>query len=80
MAAYAGGSRGHTVGAVDTGAVRLVLDDGSVWQAYDGFRDVLAGWEPGHMITVKPNRDPLFPYLLVNVHRNESVEAQFIPA
>jgi hypothetical protein len=78
MSTYTGPSRGHSLAAIEAGAYRIVLEDGSVWRAYEGYGDVLAAWEMGQMITVKGNRDPEFPYLLVNVHRNESVEAQFI--
>jgi hypothetical protein len=78
-ASYSGDSRGHTVGEVDAGSVTVVLDDNSRWQVYQGFADVIAGWHPGEMVTIKPNRDPEYPYKLVNVHKNQSVEARYQP-
>ncbi len=67
---------GHQVAEVlDEGAV-MVLEDGSRWQVYEGFIFRSSKWEPGHMITVKTNRDELYPYKLINVHRNEEVEVR----
>ncbi|MEJ2107886.1 MAG: hypothetical protein P8X48_11285 [Acidiferrobacteraceae bacterium] len=77
---YSGSSRGHSIVAVDTAESRVTLEDGSVWIAYEGYVDVLRGWGEGEMITVKENRDELFPYKLINVHHNQSVEVRLLPA
>lgn len=77
---YSGSSRGHSIVAVDTAKSRVILEDGSVWIAYEGYVDVLRGWGEGEMITVKENRDELFPYKLINVHHNQSVEVRLLPA
>ena len=79
-ARYSGTSRGHSIVAVDAAGSRVTLEDGSVWIAYEGYVDVLRGWGEGEMITVKENRDELFPYKLVNVHHNQSVEVRLLPA
>jgi hypothetical protein len=75
---YSGTSRGHSIVAVDPAGFRVTLEDGSVWIAYEGYVDVLRGWGEGEMITVKENRDELFPYKLINVHHNQSVEVRLL--
>jgi precorrin-3B methylase len=75
---YSGPSRGHSIAAVDASRPAITLEDGSVWLAYEGYVDVVRGWGVGEMITVKENRDELFPYKLVNVHHNQSVEVQLV--
>lgn len=74
MTHYPGGALGHSVAAIEDGCV--VLEDGSRWSVYAGFQSRAAAWVAGEMITVKNNRDEEYPYLLVNVHRNESVEVR----
>ena len=76
---YSGNSRGHSVGEVDAASASVVLDDGSRWQVYQAFADVIGKWQAGEMVTIKPNWDPEFPYKLVNVHKNQSVEARYRP-
>jgi len=73
---YKGSGRGQLAEVLDNGLV-VVLDDGSHWQLYEGFAERAAAWQPGNMMTVKPGKDPEYPYLLVNVHFNESVECRF---
>lgn len=78
-ASYTGDSRGHSVGEVDPASASVVLDDGSRWQVYEGFVEIISAWQAGEMVTIKPNRDPEYPYKLVNVHKNQSVEVRFQP-
>jgi hypothetical protein len=73
---YAGPSRGHAVATVDPKARTVILEDGSAWEAYEGYTDVLKDWRSGEMITVKENRDELYPYKLINVHQNQSIEVR----
>lgn len=75
---YGGPSRGHAIASVDANADVVDLDDGSRWRAYEGYHGILQEWQTGEMITVKENRDDLYPYKLINVHHNQSVEAQFV--
>lgn len=53
----------------------LTLEDGSLWRIYNGYQDMIRGWREDEMISVKKSRDPQYPYKLVNMHCNESVEA-----
>ena len=76
---YQGDSRGHTVDRIDSANAIVVLEDQSSWRVYEGFRDIIAKWKEGEMVTIKSNRDPEFPYKLVNVHHNQSVEARYEP-
>jgi hypothetical protein len=79
VATYTGESRGHSVNRVDSSVALVVLEDDSQWRVYEGFANVISRWQEGEMVTIKPNRDPEFPYKLVNVHQNQSVEARFEP-
>lgn len=79
MVKYAGASRGHSLWQVDVTNGIVVLEDGSRWKVYEGFVDILRTWQAEEMVTIKPNRDPLFPYKVVNIHKNQSVEAQYLP-
>jgi len=75
---YSGNSRGHIVAEV-TGAGRFVtLEDGSHWEVYEGFMSRSLRWQAGDLITVKPASDDEFPYLLVNINFNDSVESRLI--
>ncbi|MGD8998813.1 MAG: hypothetical protein PVF75_00240 [Granulosicoccaceae bacterium] len=72
---YAGLNTAHQlVGVHDEGAV-LELEDGSRWQVYAGFVTISGMWAADEMIRVKTNRNPEYPYTLINVHRNEQLEA-----
>lgn len=74
---YPGSSRDHLLDAVSTdGEIRL--EDGSCWAVYTGFHAVINAWCAGEMIGISPNRDPDYPYRLVNVHQNQSVEARYL--
>ena len=77
---YAGGKTGHTVARVAADGLRVALEDGSGWQVYEGYAARAAAWLPGEMITVKPSKDDQYPYLLVNVHKNESIEVRLVDA
>ena len=75
---YEGGSRGHSVDSIDSANSMVILEDRSQWHVYEGFADVISRWQEGEMVTIKSNRDPEFPYKLVNVHQNQSVEARYV--
>lgn len=75
---YAGNSRGHEIQNVEAEGGEIVLDDDSRWQVYEGFIDKTKKWLASEMITVVENRDVLFPYRLINVHKNESVEVKLL--
>jgi len=75
---YAGDSRGHAVQTVEAEGGEIVLEDDSRWQVYEGFIDKTKKWQASEMITVTENRDTLFPYRLINVHKNESVEVRLL--
>ncbi|MFV1997760.1 MAG: hypothetical protein ACC641_07085 [Acidiferrobacterales bacterium] len=75
---YTGNSRGHAVQMVEAEGGEIVLEDDSRWQVYEGFVGKTKKWQANEMITVTKNRDILFPYRLVNVHKNESVEARLL--
>lgn len=77
--AYDALGTGHSISEILDGGALVALEDGSRWQVYEGFVFRSVRWEPGQMITVKPNRDELFPYKLINVHRNEEVEVSLVP-
>ena len=72
---YAGLKNGHTVGKIGNDGQLLELEDGSRWQIYEGFASRTNGWSGGEMIKVKQNKNPEYPYTLVNIHKNEQVEA-----
>lgn len=75
---YSGVSRGHQLQEVIDNGLVVVLEDGSRWELYKGFAERAAAWQPGNLVTVKPGKDPEYPYLLVNVHFNESVECRLL--
>lgn len=68
----------HSLAAVEAQGTELRLEDGSQWRVYQGFAGRCAAWAAGQMIRVKPSRNPAFPYLLINVHCNEQVEAAWL--
>jgi hypothetical protein len=67
--------QGHFLDNISSSEHTLTLDDGSRWQVYEGYMDMLADWQPSHMIRVKQNKDPDYPYKIINIHTNESIEA-----
>lgn len=71
---YTGNSRGHQVAGIDRSGGIVRLEDDSSWSVYQGFARTIADWSVGDLVTVKTGKDPEFPYLLVNVNRNTSVE------
>lgn len=73
---YSGDGRDHHIQSVEDNGDFIVLEDGSRWQIYEGFVAKTRNWQVGEMITVTENRDELFPYRLINVHKNESVEVK----
>lgn len=66
----------HSLAAYVTEENLAVLDDGSRWAVYSGFDSIIRQWEPDQMIMVKKSKDREYPYKLVNVHLQESVEAK----
>lgn len=79
MAEYAGINNGHTLGRIEQDGAIAVLDDGSQWRVYEGFVSRVSLWQAGEMIRVKQNkRDLEYPYLLINIHKNEQVETAFL--
>ena len=75
---YSGESRGHTLQQVTDGGQTIVLEDGSAWAVYEGFASRAEQWEVGDLIAVKAGTDDLFPYLLINVNFNNSVECKLL--
>ena len=73
---YPGDSRRHQIQSVEDDGGVVVLEDGSRWQVYEGFVGITRNWRASEMITVIENRDELYPYRLINVHNNESVEVR----
>lgn len=72
---YEGINTPHTVTSIGDDGHVLELDDGSRWQIYEGFTFRTNTWKGGEMINVKHNKNPDYPYTLVNIHKNEQVEA-----
>jgi hypothetical protein len=75
---YSGDSRNHTVQEISDGGLRVLLEDGSAWEVYEGFASRAEKWEVGDLIAVKPSTDDLYPYLLINVNSNNSVECKLL--
>jgi len=57
---------------------RLVCANGSVWEYYPGFAKVIRRWGEDDLIKLKRIKDPEYPWRLVNVSRQESVDARLI--
>ena len=75
---YTGASRGHTMKQVVDGGLKVILEDGSTWEIYEGYAGRAQKWEVGDLIGIKPSTDEEFPYLLVNVNFNNSVECKLV--
>jgi len=75
---YSGEARGHTVQEVLNGGGKVVLEDGSAWEVYEGYTSRTEKWEVGDLIGVKPSTDDEYPYLLINVNFNNSVECKLL--
>jgi hypothetical protein len=78
MAEYTALNQAHTLAEVLDNGQRLKLEDKSCWEIYEGFVDRSAGWGAGEMINVRASKDEEYPYRLINVHKNESVDARFV--
>lgn len=78
--AYPALKTAHSLAAITSQGTQLELEDGSTWRVYEGFAGRCLAWSAGEMIRVKlnRNRNPDYPYLLINVHRNEQVEAGWL--
>jgi hypothetical protein len=70
--------QGHILKTINTEDKIITLDDGSQWLIYAGYLDVVQSWQPTQMIRVKNNKDPGYPYKIINIHTNESVEARLL--
>ena len=77
---YAALNSPHQLAGVQEQGAELQLEDGSRWQVYAGFVVLSSMWATGEMIRVKTNRNPEYPYTLINVHRNEQLEAACLAA
>jgi len=75
---YSGEARGHVIGEVLDDGRTVVLEDGSAWEVYEGYTSRTAKWEVGDLIGVKASTDDEYPYLLINVNFNNSVECKLI--
>jgi len=75
---YTGEARGHTVQHVNDGGKTVILEDGSAWEVYEGYTSRTEKWEIGDLIGVKQSTDDEFPYLLINVNFNNSVECKLV--
>lgn len=75
---YSGDSRGHSIREVIDNGRTVVLEDGSRWNVYEGFASRSAQWQQDDLITVKASTDDEFPYLLINVNSNDSVECRML--
>ena len=68
----------HSVCSIEEDGHVLELDDGSRWRIYEGFAFRTNTWKGGEMINVKLNKNPDYPYTIVNIHKNEQVEAMYL--
>jgi hypothetical protein len=75
---YSNINHGHYLQNINSAKKIITLDDESEWQIYDGYLELISSWKPDHMIRVKENKDPEFPYKIINIHTNESVEARLL--
>ena len=76
---YQGLNQARILNAVEDDGTTLRLDDHSCWNVYQGFAVTCSTWSAGDMINVKSSRDPEYPYKLINIHKNQSVEARLLP-
>ena len=75
---YSGAPRGHTIKEVTNAGQTVELEDGSAWEVYEGYAVRAEKWEVGDLVGVKASTDNEYPYLLVNVNFNNSVECRLI--
>ena len=75
---YIGLKESHSVSSVEDDGLFVVLEDGSRWQVYEGFTFRSNAWIKGEMIMVKTNKNPENPFTLINVHKNDQVEAMLL--
>ncbi|RTZ58760.1 MAG: hypothetical protein DSZ33_05425 [Gammaproteobacteria bacterium] len=59
---------------------RLICTNGSHWEYFPGFAKVVRRWGEQDFIRIKSNKDPEYPWRLVNVSRQESVDARLLSA
>jgi hypothetical protein len=78
MSEYTAINQAHSLVEVSNAGKQLTLDDGSCWDVYAGFAERAMLWVAGEMVNVRPFKDEQYPYRLINVHRNESVDAKLI--
>jgi len=75
---YSGDPRGHTVKEIANAGQTVLLEDGSAWAVYEGYASRAGKWEAGDLVGVKASTDNEYPYLLINVNHNNSVECKLI--
>ncbi len=75
-ARYTALDQGHFIEEVRGDGEVIVLQDGSRWDVYPGFLFRTREWRPEEMIRVKRSKSDEYPYKLINIHRNESVEVR----
>jgi len=73
---YPGLKDAHQIKAIEDDGAVILLEDNSRWSVYSGFADKASKWSQGEMIMIKQIKDPEYPYKLINVHLNESVEVK----
>lgn len=76
MTKYTAINQAHILIEISESGQQLRLDDDSCWDVYAGFVERSALWASGEMINVRPCNDEQYPYRLINIHRNESVDAR----
>ncbi|WP_126453284.1 hypothetical protein [Sulfuriflexus mobilis] len=79
MSTYPGLKGGHFLQGVEEGGAIVSLDDGARFKVYEGFVCFTRDWQQGHMLRVKENpKNGAFPYKLINIHANNSAEAEWL--
>ncbi len=59
---------------------QLICTNGTRWEYFPGFAGVIRRWSGQDFIRIKKNRDREYPWRLINVSRQESVDARLLPA
>lgn len=59
---------------------RLICVNGSEWEYFPGFAKVIRRWSEADLIKLKKSKDPAYPWKLVNISRQESVDARLTKA
>ena len=59
---------------------RLICTNGSQWEYFPGFAKVIRRWSEDDLIKLKQSKDEEYPWKLINISRQESVDAKLIKA